>query len=253
MKMKITKPKVNAKKSAVEKAALTSSPVIVKGKQDYESCFPKQHNFKTCTHDGSEIAGIIRGKVNIYGSKLDRIASTEKRLLLNCSGLDLEKNLITFPDQYVDLDQYVHHQRVIDMAWRDQGVPAVQPQFWTALIDAMIANDDRDLVIFCLGSHGRTGTAIASLLIANDGKSAYEAVEIVRKNHCESCVESDKQIKYLQRLAKFFGTALPEDKEITGSYSLQYGSNFGFADNQNFDYRTLPTGDIIKIPKSCKE
>jgi hypothetical protein len=220
--------KKSAKAAPIEKAALTSPPVIVKGSKDFESAF-KQREFKICVHSGNVAVMQIRG-ITIYGAKLDQISDSDSRLLLNCSGSDLAKNLITVPDNYSNLLTQTYARRVINMNWRDQGIPAVKPEFWIALIDAMIANNDHDLVIFCIGSHGRTGTAMASLIIANLGLSASDAVNFVRNRHCAQCIESDAQIRYLQRLAKHFNCSSDADKNLTGSYSARFDSKYNDLD-----------------------
>ncbi len=85
--------------------------------------------------------------------------------------------------------------------------------------DYSIPNDDGELVevvkwvleelrngttfeAACLGGHGRTGTFIACLLVAQ-GISPGEAIEYVREKHCKEAIESSKQVDYV---AKFYET-----------------------------------------------
>jgi protein-tyrosine phosphatase len=56
-------------------------------------------------------------------------------------------------------------------------------------------------VCCCVGGHGRTGTALAALMLATDPQiTAKESINNVRKLHCENAIESDVQEKYLAQL-----------------------------------------------------
>lgn len=57
--------------------------------------------------------------------------------------------------------------------------------------------------IGCVGSHGRTGTALACLLVMEEGLTAEEAIKAVRKRHCQRCIETDRQEAMIDSFYKF--------------------------------------------------
>lgn len=84
---------------------------------------------------------------------------------------------------------------VLALDWPDMGAPKCTLEFWTTLLGMLPAKT----VVACIGGHGRTGTCLCSLMIA-DGVSIYDAVPHVRKEHCEKAVESLSQMDYLYNL-----------------------------------------------------
>lgn len=103
----------------------------------------------------------------------------------------------------------------------------------------------------CLGGHGRTGTFIALLLVAQ-GVTPPDAVDRVRKDHCEHAIESVSQVEFVREfyrewhgneewrksktLRKRFDK-LAESKYKTTTY--KFG---GYSNNQN---SKKPTGTNI--------
>lgn len=86
----------------------------------------------------------------------------------------------------------------ISLDWPDGGIPPVLPSFWRALVEACAASK-QPLIIHCVGGHGRTGTALAAILIAYS-ISAGDAVAWVRKYHCKKAIETLCQERYLDEL-----------------------------------------------------
>ena len=192
--------------------------------------------FKTCTHMGSAKVFEISG-LPIYATKRANVGYGDDRLLLNCTDTDLHQYGIVMPESYKALQHLCVVSTCVNMQWQDQGTPKVLPNFWVDLITLAIKNQETGILVFCLGSHGRTGTALAALLIANQNMSAFDAVQMVRKNHCEDCIESQSQIRYLRDLAKDFNCDDPvKDFKITDSQInrriLQSQFTPGFTGNQ---------------------
>jgi protein-tyrosine phosphatase len=94
-------------------------------------------------------------------------------------------NAYTFPD-------------VIELAWPDMTAPSyVGYRFWQELVGALPART----CVACMGGHGRTGTCLACLLVA-DGMDPVVAIETVRKNHCDRAIETPAQEGYIKAMAK---------------------------------------------------
>lgn len=108
------------------------------------------------------------------------------------------------------LEEYASHPiAIMTFKWADQGIPNCKMEFWTGLVDTMRAllKEQRnktkgDIVFCCQGGHGRTGTALAAILITCGGFRAADAVDAIRSDYCDSAVESQKQIDYLVALDK---------------------------------------------------
>lgn len=92
--------------------------------------------------------------------------------------------------------------------WRDGSAPPVKAEFWRKLHRLTRQSPGvTNVLFFCDGGHGRTGTALASVLVAVTGKPADEAVEFVRASYCKRAVETNTQVAYLK------GLLLPEPEE----------------------------------------
>ena len=83
--------------------------------------------------------------------------------------------------------------------WPDFGVIQWPLEFWLELL-AHIEKEEMTVGVFCVGGHGRTGTAVCAMLIVGLNYTATEAVHWLRKNYCKKVVESKSQIDYLYDL-----------------------------------------------------
>lgn len=89
----------------------------------------------------------------------------------------------------------------MQMNWPDYGVVNLPIQFWLDLLNYIKTNNQR-MLIFCLGGHGRTGTALAALLICEFGYTPIKACKHVRTRYCDEAIESLSQEQYLNSLYK---------------------------------------------------
>jgi len=82
----------------------------------------------------------------------------------------------------------------------DGCAPSWTKMEWEAFItDLKAIGDPKDLLVFCIGGHGRTGT-ILSVLVGLIHPEYGDPVKWVRDNYCEKAVESKKQIDYVQNI-----------------------------------------------------
>ena len=88
---------------------------------------------------------------------------------------------------------------ILILRWPDRGVIPV----WDLSVGVVWAIEKAragEIVdVACLGSHGRTGTFMAAMLIYM-GRTPGEAIAQVRKGHCERAIETDGQEKLVERL-----------------------------------------------------
>lgn len=96
--------------------------------------------------------------------------------------------------------------RIISVDWSDYSVPKLSKSFWTNLIIGLerISTEeggDLDVIVCCVGGHGRTGTALSILSsLCNAVPLESCPVEWLRLNYCESAVESQSQIGYIEKI-----------------------------------------------------
>lgn len=84
---------------------------------------------------------------------------------------------------------------LLSLDWPDGGIIGGNLDFWIGLWDLLPPKT----VMMCIGGHGRTGTCMIALMIAA-GEDYYDALDTVRKQHCDRAVETITQTRYLHSL-----------------------------------------------------
>ena len=97
--------------------------------------------------------------------------------------------------------------------WPDREFPGLTAQFWNDFTVWAVENYTR-LVVFCVGGHGRTGTALACILMAayknglvknKQFRNAKDVSTWVWDKYCEKAIESVAQDNYIAFVAKGLG------------------------------------------------
>lgn len=146
---------------------------------------------------------------------------------------------------FPELMRVPHTPAIIDVNWGDFHVPDLDAAWWKALHQAILKCPPKsNMVVHCIGGHGRTGTALA-ILAALAGKHKENGqdcpVEYIRKAYCESAVESESQINYITKM-----TGVPITK-ARGSFALRMYQGFG----GNQDYAGTAFQSASEIPKGA--
>ncbi len=144
--------------------------------------------------------------LNFYASKKDGFQTlnppASQTLYIDCVG-HLDRNPIKSPKFADDLMDLGLNSISID--WPDYGIPNINPEFFKRVIQIAKKNKLQNIVAFCMGSHGRTGTALALLALASGRvKTAKQAISFIRKEHCDRAIEGDKQEQYIEDYVKFY-------------------------------------------------
>ena len=151
-----------------------------------------------CVHDAAEV--IVIDEVPIYcADGWGARKAPDGAVVLNCTGTPRHEDAY-MPKRWDVLRAHLDRAPVeeITLPWDDGGTPPVKATFWRALIELCAARKV-PLVIHCIGGHGRTGTALAAILIAY-AIPADDAIAFVRKNHCDKAIETLRQERYLAEL-----------------------------------------------------
>jgi protein-tyrosine phosphatase len=136
---------------------------------------------------------------------------------------------------------------VLRLNWTDRAAPEAPHKWWVRLLKVIDQHHaPGHVIVACIGSHGRTGTCIASMLLAGDPKLGVEdVVNLVRDEHCDDSIESAAQMRYL--------LAFRPDEEVSDELYLEanpkppsYASTapVGATQSPNFSMKTdKPTKD----------
>lgn len=172
----------------------------------------KTDHFKRCSHYPEKLVAEIAG-VRVFGAQRDKLKERldggfllpEKTLILNCTGnpLDPPRPPIIKKSPW-NLDRHALCVEEIVIAWPDFKVAPLAPSFWPAVWRIATRNSFKNLVACCVGSHGRTGTALACLLVAK-GYDPELAISTVRRAHCHEAIETREQERYVRQIAEALG------------------------------------------------
>lgn len=124
--------------------------------------------------------------ISLLGSTRDTILKSGRRTLI-----DALKPFTLAPDLVID--------------WPDMKAPPVKAGFWLKLYEQVKRQKTITKVLFyCIGGHGRTGTALSGTLVECSAMGAVPAVKFTRKHYCKEAVESESQLMYLKDIASIF-------------------------------------------------
>lgn len=162
--------------------------------------------FKSCVHDAkASCLGLTwKGQVKrLYGAQGGQLMHPKVRtshlgLIIDCAQLVKPRQvfILSAPKRYHGLADALRGPDILSLHWPDMSAPwHVGIQFWKQLLDLM----PEHTACCCVGGHGRTGTALASLLVAS-GLEPDVAISMVREKHCNKAIETTEQSDYVKAL-----------------------------------------------------
>lgn len=129
---------------------------------------------------------------------MDRAHEFDIVMNLTYRSIKSDKHIIPIPE--LERWQTHGHDYVeMQMNWPDYGVVELPRQFWVELLQHVEKNKKR-MVVFCEGGHGRTGTAVATMLVVGCGMLPQDAISWVRREYCNRAIESKGQEMYIFRM-----------------------------------------------------
>lgn len=169
--------------------------------------------YKRCAHDGRTV--IFTLDVRPLGTTLSFGGATGFALDYSCADLILDCGHVTSgeakrfikagPPAWLALNQLVKPRaKIVRLDWPDQQAPLAVPlRFWHSAVRLMARELPKGghVIITCTGGHGRTGTCLASILLAHSERSATNVIDYIRETHCQDAIETLAQEEYLERLA----------------------------------------------------
>lgn len=165
---------------------------------------------KGCHHTPELI--FSTGSTNYYAADEDGVEQFDGDLIINLTkkpGIKNGSNIWNIPELAPHMKW---RPEEIFLMWEDFGTPPVDHSFWIALDAYTEKMGYKDVCFHCGMGHGRTGTALSAMLIANEKRNAEDAIHFVRFQHCKHAVETHNQIAYLFDLDMVInGRELDED------------------------------------------
>lgn len=164
---------------------------------------PTNYQYKAmCRHAGN-LPVLDFGKCKIHAAAYWDLPSTfTADLVIDCAAVSHE-SVLHVPKGYEDLLAHVAEKPVptVKIEWPDHGAPPLAFAFWENLYSLL---PDGKVVVYCVGGHGRTGTALAALHIIHYNCGAQVAIDYVKKYHCQSAIETQSQRRYICQLAEWW-------------------------------------------------
>lgn len=181
------------------------------------------YSVNNCTHDGhpdyDEFFTIILGSTDknpgrsvvFVGSKefkaLDNV-DDKSTLIIGMTGkkLSAPKDVIVHCDLKIDARKYELKKNFKEVAidCTDMAAPRVFPSFWLELRREIEHGDFEKIICYCMGGHGRTGTALVCLYLSFFSDNAVHAIKLIKRVYCKNAVESKEQVEYVAHCAKLF-------------------------------------------------
>lgn len=164
------------------------------------------YQYKPCYHKGDDsVYTFSEGGKDLYAASSHGLEerSGKWQLIIDLAHViksSWTKKFVETAGKWAGLNNFVWKTAALPsehlvLDWSDMQPPPVTLDFWLTLWELLPSKT----VICCFGGHGRTGTCLASLMIA-DGVDYYQAVENVRVNHCKKAIETLGQETYLHKL-----------------------------------------------------
>ena len=135
------------------------------------------------------------------------------------------------------------------LAWPDMQPAPVGLDFWADLWKML----PEKTVAMCIGGHGRTGTCLASLMIASGEMDYYEAVNHVRTEHCQRAIETLGQelylyhmyVELLERSIEYYAQHGPKGDLIDFTEALAYAK--AHVPNNASSFGTKPEKKVVQV------
>lgn len=170
--------------------------------------------YNRCIHEPTPVITI--DGVTYHAATNNEALNFTGQLIVNTTRLPV----IVPSDDGIIAGQISYPFKEVVIPWQSYMAPMVYVDFWKVL-HKEAKEHYPNVCIVCESGHGKTGTALAALLISCSKKSAIKAVEEVRDKYCNQAVESLDQCLYLQALDSYLNKRKITEKG-TPTPSMQF-------------------------------
>jgi hypothetical protein len=172
--------------------------------------------FNSCTHLPQHIIngdgwGVWAGKKEDCRTK-----AKDYDIILNLTFTSIkEPHIIPIPEME-EFEEYNCQFKEIQLDWPDYGVVNLPLDFWVKLLKYLEENQLK-MLVFCLGGHGRTGTALAIMMCLSLDYTPKQAIAWINRHYCSSAVETLGQEQYVDKIYKEYKKLIKEKVEVEAS------------------------------------
>lgn len=230
--------------TATAAAAATVPASVVKPGPAPVTRVVRGRNSWTCSHHTHTNPIFRIGECEIYGGAHHQViyASLAWRLVISMAGAySAPSAVLSMSDDARAL--LPNTLPAAEFPWlaiecEDGDAPELCRDDWETLVSDLSVLRGR-VAVYCLGGHGRTGTAL-SILAALSGACDADPVAFIRKAYCPNAVETREQIAYIARMT---GREIASE----GSWEMSWGLGYSFPAPQRSTSATtvLPTGETV--------
>ena len=156
------------------------------------------------------------GKASIHAGSIASRVTTNSQwgLVINLTGDSYMSPMVagyngaeSIAARFLDVSpQYAGYPELV-IDWSDGEVPDITEKEWQALVEDL-KDFDGNVLIHCMGGHGRTGTLL-TILGHLGGVITTDPVKWVREQYCKKTVETTAQIEYLKTEIRIETSELP--------------------------------------------
>lgn len=165
-----------------------------------------QLTYKQCYHDGTSVVFKSSDGISLAGGRGANVEPYTADLVVDLAGMFKlpEFAWVAMADQpWAGLNALTNRMcKRVRFNWEDRTVPPVPLAFWKEVWRIIRQEGHKRVVFCCVGGHGRTGTALASMIVTESGMKPSKVIAMVRKLHCEKAVETTGQEEYVKGLGK---------------------------------------------------
>jgi hypothetical protein len=158
---------------------------------------------KYCTHKPTLMIDDEELKIWV-GRRFDIVDDLSKfPIAVNLTGDSVRMNHKFGPFRSLEKYNSKYKFKEIVLDWPDYGVVYFPLEFWLDLVE-IIKTNGKEAIFFCVGGHGRTGTALAAMMVAYLGWDGWDAIRWIRRYYCDDAIESKEQESYIIRLGEAY-------------------------------------------------
>lgn len=106
----------------------------------------------------------------------------------------------------IQQDTDIQQGRIILIDWADGSVPDMTEEYWRNILQELekirssLDKDKLNILVCCVGGHGRTGTALA-ILAALTGVAPEDPADFIHERYCYRAIETRSQCSYIKKIA----------------------------------------------------
>lgn len=180
----------------------------------------KSYSYNT-THNMDPTLAFIADGISFYGSaksNLTKFDFSGDELVINCTGAEWTtpppKHFIKKQPAWLNIrDVYLSSQDPVDASkiaqlvfdWPDMNPPSADFKIsdWKFIVDKAKSNNIKEIIVCCAAGQGRTGTALASLMLATETvRNPLLAIQNIRTVYSKEAIERKSQEDYIFKLVQ---------------------------------------------------